>query len=76
VAGTTESADGDTDYVILKVSDADGNLLAFCDEKAFHPRTAGMDVVADSKGRILLLDPMENQVRIYELVPGGKAERR
>jgi hypothetical protein len=60
----------------LKVSDADGNLLAFCGEEAFHPKTAGMDVVSDSKGRILLLDPMANQVRVYELFSAGKAERR
>jgi len=53
--------------VRIKVHDPAGKLLGVvAGPKDFPEGTVGLDVAADSKGRIMVLDPSTSTVRVYE----------
>lgn len=57
----------------LKVYGPEGKPLLACLGKEHFPgNAAGMDVATDSRGRIILLEPVSAKIRIYELKPTGK----
>lgn len=51
----------------LKVYGADHQLIAYLGKEAFPEGVAGMDVVIDSKSRIVLSEPKKGEIRIYKL---------
>jgi len=52
----------------VKVYDAEGRLLAYLGKEYFS-ETPGLDLAVDSKGRILVLDPGDGKVKVFERVP-------
>jgi len=52
----------------VKVYDAEGRLLAYIGKEHFS-KTPGLDLAVDSKSRILVLDPGDGKVKIFERVP-------
>ncbi len=52
---------------LVKVYRADGSFVAVvAGPKAFQPKTFIPDVAADSRGRVLVLDPKAKAVRVFE----------
>ncbi len=52
----------------VKIHEPNGDFRALvADQSSFDKGTTGLDIASDSKGRILILDPMRKQVRIFEM---------
>ncbi|HUW57894.1 MAG TPA: hypothetical protein VMZ92_14735, partial [Planctomycetota bacterium] len=52
----------------VKVYDPTGKLLAYISQRDYFPKEAkGMDLAADSKGRIYVLEPFGGVVMVFEI---------
>ena len=49
----------------VKVYSRDGKMLAFIGPKFFTREAAGLDVAADSRGRIYVSDPGDRKIRVF-----------
>lgn len=59
----------------VKVYSAEGTLLSVVAPPAsFDRATEGIDLAVDPQGRVVVLDPVEGMVRIYEETDGGIVE--
>lgn len=58
----------------VKVYSPEGELLSvLAPPESFSPMTAGIDLSADWRGRVAVLDPSDGIVRVYEDRQGGQA---
>jgi hypothetical protein len=51
--------------VRVKLYDREGRMLAYMGPEYFDPQSDGLDVAADSAGRILVLDPKARKVLVF-----------
>lgn len=59
----------------VKLYSPDGELLSVvAPPSEFRDDTAGIDLAADSSGRVLTLDPVRGEIRIYEEIAGSEEE--
>jgi hypothetical protein len=58
----------------VKVYDAEGKLLSVIRPEHFDPKCSHLHLAADSKGRILVADPVRLEVKVFSVVekPGGR----
>ncbi len=50
----------------VKVYDPKGDMLAFIGPKYFTKEAVGLDVAVDSAGRLLVSDPDDGGIRVFE----------
>ena len=60
----------------VKVYDADGTFRAVvAGPESFRPGTVGLDLAVDDEGRVLVLDPSREELRIFVPRKGEGGER-
>ena len=52
--------------VCVKVYGKEGELLALIGPEHFTPRAAGLDIAVDARGRLLVLDPGDGKIKVFE----------
>ncbi|MHC5040517.1 MAG: hypothetical protein ACYTHM_24670 [Planctomycetota bacterium] len=61
----------------MKVLDGRGKFLALvAGPKQFAEGTVGLDLAVDSRGRILVLDPVEGEIRIYAELSANESKEK
>lgn len=56
-----------------KVYDSEGHLLAVIGKDEFDPGCKNMDLAVDSRGRVLVSDPVRLQIHVFVIEEGGTA---